>query len=644
MMVAEGPGPTWRSLGACLALGGVLALWIDLGDFHRRQTSDSLIPVLSSLYRWTPYYWDCNRIGMLVPLLAAPWQDPLTNLLLQAWLVLFATFAAFVLLPYYVLRNANAAFAGLLAAAFFFLLLSKDWSFYFTFGQPHYPLALALGLGALLLTAARPAGLQLVLAAALALLAHWVNAGTVLFLGPLVVLRWLLSGGRRGAREAVLALGVLGIGAAAGALLSRLLAPGLADPLRSGLLPPRCWPEAWAQLAAGTWAAVVAPRGSWYLALAGAAAVGLVVPALRRQAAGPVRAALVLAGAAAVYGLATGTLQWVEGNSFHCRYWLPAVFFLQAALAILVAGPPAALLRGPARRLAVAGSATGLLLGVALVFGPPSVARVRADLDQLPHDVPLPRRTADLLATRASHVVGPYAQVWVAVFHANLALHERGEARVVWGVSGRALPTWDIWGRFSPENLRVAVLPEHGAPDREAAAYRACCLPPLTAVERRPTLELFRPSEMVRHTRSKAGAGNLVALAWHSGFSSFPTVQGVDWRWGDASAKLDVCNFSDRAQTVTLEMRLTTASGRPARLCLDGDLFDDELCLAGPPQPYTRTVAVPPGRHVVAFGCDGPAVRVPGMSARFVFCVTHVRLTQEPSETSAVARAAAGVR
>jgi hypothetical protein len=118
----------------------------------------------------------------------------------------------------------------------------------------------------------------------------------------------------------------------------------------------------------------------------------------------------------------------------------------------------------------------------------------------------------------------------------------------------------------------------------------------------------------------------------------------VDWRWGAASAKLDVCNFSDRPQTITLDMRLSTASGRPARLCLDGDLFDDELCLAGPPQPYTRTVAVPPGRHVVAFGCDGPAVRVPGMSAKFVFCVTRVRLTEEPSEPAVMARAPAEVR
>jgi hypothetical protein len=607
-------------------LGGVLALWIDLGDFHRRQTSDSLLPVLASLYRWTPYYWDCNRIGMLVPLLASPVTDPLANLVLQSWLVLFATFAAILLLPCYVLRNSAAVLAGLVAAALFFLLLPKDWSFYFTFGQPHYPVALALGLGALLLAASDkpPSRTRLAGALVLAVLAHWVNAATASFLGPLVVLRWLLSGNRRrGGREMALGLGLLGVAATAGGLLPRLLAPGLADPMRSGLLPIGQWPTAWAQLAAGTWEAVVAPCGGWYLALAGAAALGLRVPTLRR-------AAFVLAGAAVVYGLATGTLRWVEGNAFHCRYWLPVVFLLQAALAILAVAPLAALLRGTMRHLVTLGCATALLGGVALTFGWPSLARVRADLDHLPHAMPLPQRTADVLATRASHVVGPYAQVWVAVFHANLALHELGQARVVWGVSGRALPTWDLWGRFTPENLRVAVLPEQGEPDREAAAYRQYCLPPLTAVQRRPTLELFRPTAIVRLYRSESGADGGVTLAWHSGFSGFPVVQGGDWLWGDASGKLDVVNSSDRPRTVTLDMHLSTASGRPARLFLDGTLFDDEVPLAGPPQPYVRTVVVPPGRHVVTFGCDGPAVRVPGVSAKFVFCVTHFQMTEEP--------------
>ena len=62
----------WPALLVCAAL----AIWIDLGDFHRWQCSDSLMPVLTSLYRWTPFYWGCNRIGMLVPLVARTQTAP----------------------------------------------------------------------------------------------------------------------------------------------------------------------------------------------------------------------------------------------------------------------------------------------------------------------------------------------------------------------------------------------------------------------------------------------------------------------------------------------------------------------------------------------------------------------------------------
>ena len=41
------------------------------------------MPVLVSLQRWTPFYWDQERYGMLIPALALPVRDPLLNLLLQ---------------------------------------------------------------------------------------------------------------------------------------------------------------------------------------------------------------------------------------------------------------------------------------------------------------------------------------------------------------------------------------------------------------------------------------------------------------------------------------------------------------------------------------------------------------------------------
>jgi hypothetical protein len=632
------------ALGACLVFGAILSIGIDLGDFHCRQTSDSLVPVLSSLYRWTPYYWECNRLGMFVPLLAMPFHNPLHNLLVQTWLVLFATFAAIFLLPAYLLRSFTLALSGVIGSSLFFLLLPKDWSFYFTFGQPAYPVALALGLAGLMrLTspAGRPSLSRVCQALVLSLLAHWVNLAATMFLGPLVILRGMGRPRHSGGRsiwpnaEAIYGFVVLLVGSAGGALLPRVLLHGTSDPVRMGILPPGQWLESWAKLASNTWAAVVMPHSGWYLALAISAVVSLHPAISQDRLWATLKPAMILVGAAAIFGLLAGTLNWVAMNGFHCRYWLPLVFFLQAALAILVTGPIAALLNGSARRAASLGAAAVLAGGLLLTFGTPSIARVRADLNRLPHDVPLAVQTADLLATRATHIIGSYAQVWVSVFHANLVLHEQGSSRIIWGVTGRSLPTWDLWGRFPPEDLRIAVLPEVGESDREARAYKKCFFPPLSVVEERPTLTLLRPSEIMELSSKKRRETAVVRYAWYQGFSGFPIVRGRHWLWGGSSGKLDLTNPSDHTCTVTLAMQLSTTSSRPARLFVDGGLFSDEVALSGPPQDYMRTLAVPPGRHIVSFACDGPAVPIPGMwGARFVFSVTDFRLIASLAPTS----------
>jgi len=50
------------------------AFFIDFGTFHRHHHSDSLIPVLESLYHWQIFFWSQDRFGMLVPLLATPFS------------------------------------------------------------------------------------------------------------------------------------------------------------------------------------------------------------------------------------------------------------------------------------------------------------------------------------------------------------------------------------------------------------------------------------------------------------------------------------------------------------------------------------------------------------------------------------------
>src|SRR5439155_20821710 len=81
-----------------LLLVGATAAWMNLASLHESEHADSLLPVLVSTQRWTPFFWGQDRFGMLIPLLAMPIRHPLANLLAQGWMMtaagLLAPFAA----------------------------------------------------------------------------------------------------------------------------------------------------------------------------------------------------------------------------------------------------------------------------------------------------------------------------------------------------------------------------------------------------------------------------------------------------------------------------------------------------------------------------------------------------------------------
>src|SRR5437870_5784088 len=113
-----------NSMLIMLTVCASIATWVNLGTLHRSHTGDSLIPILVSLYRWTPFYWEQDRIGMLIPLLARPFRSPLVNLLVQDGLTTWCGLMAMFLLPRYVLRDATWPVVGALAVGAFVALLA----------------------------------------------------------------------------------------------------------------------------------------------------------------------------------------------------------------------------------------------------------------------------------------------------------------------------------------------------------------------------------------------------------------------------------------------------------------------------------------------------------------------------------------
>jgi hypothetical protein len=489
----------WLLLGALVAAAALL----DLGGFHRLENGDSIVPVLVSLQRWTPFYWDQERFGMLVPLLALPVRDPLWNLLLQRGLMILAGLAAVVLLCRHLLAERDWPLTGAAAAATLLVLAPEPWRFEYLGNQP-YGLSLALTLAGLafaepMASGARRSRCRLAVGLLLVLLAHWVNPATGVLVGLLALARALEDrftepAEARGAiRDRFLVdAGLLAIGLASGQL-SIVLYPVLTgQPLRLavGFLPPGRWPSAWSEMVARAWG----EAGGWGPALLAGVALGAALTVLpssrsfRRDAL--VRAATLL-GAAAAYAAFVGALAWVAENHHHPRYLAPAAVLLHLAVISLLAEPLARAAR--ASRPAFAAALLALPLAALAVGGAPSLARVRADLDAVAG-----RLTEDVLAARCQLVAGDYWSVWPAVWHASLVARERGLCdaagdgpRRIWGVSHRSTPTALQWKGIPVASLRVCRV-RGEEPEREAERWlRAYHAWPVRVVEQRATVDVL---------------------------------------------------------------------------------------------------------------------------------------------------------
>jgi hypothetical protein len=537
----EGQEPV-PALWPVLLLCAIAAVWIDFGTIHRYHNADSLLPVLVSLYRWTLFYWEQDRMGMLVPLLALPFKNPFVNLLVQDGLVIFCGLATMCLVVRYVLPHTVWPVVGLLSIASFLVLVPPEYRFEFLVNQP-YGVSLALGLSGLIVAELRQVrwfpwwrhGTAVVLIC----LAHWVNVAVAIVLILLVTFRDVLSAqsaqGRiaqnwrklwswgirehqmmrvseqkpchgivsaicllpremisrvRRAANADVAVAILFVitGAVFGAVLTRLAPYGAT---RAGLLPLSAWPVAWKHLIMNTWIAL-AP-GQWVPTLAWAVGYSLLfccAPGVRQRASIALRAAMTLTAVAVTYCLLIGSLEWVRANQFWFRYLIPSVIFLQVVLMVIVVMPPCAVLGEKVSKGFYALSVPFLLLILSYTYGFPSLAAARSDIDRVAGV-----RTPDVLAAQATHIVGRYWEVWTTVFHANLVLYERGEGRVIWGVTVRSRPTESLWNLTALEKLCVAI-PLH---DQLAVGclqlYR---FPPLVLVEQRPTVSILRPEAAMR--------------------------------------------------------------------------------------------------------------------------------------------------
>jgi hypothetical protein len=523
--------PLWPFLLSCAGL----AVCIDLGTLHAGFYADTLLPVFTSLYRWTFFAWEQDRTGMLPSLLALPFHAPLVNLLVQNAFDVFCGLAAFFLLTRYVLRDGSYPIVAALGAAAFVAFPPIDYRYEF-FVNNYHSVWLALGLGGLILAEAPDSGSygwrRPLFALLLITAAHWVYCTAALYLGPLVVFRCLFGWRRQQAivstdstpatpalrrpgifrrwwqSELVVSLLLLSLGFLAGMGFREYRLRQVPPPnhiAQFDTLPPDQWWITLKGLVENTHR-YLAPS-IWPQVLIGLAAAGLlllVLPAVRRQAALPLRAAVAVLLAAGLVTCFMATRTWVQVNLCFFRYILPCAFFVQAALLTVAVAPLAAALSARARNILSSLTLLLVLAGIYHSYGVPSLQQVRINLGLDPHPllagrVPAllsPGRddivTEEVLRAHCTHIAGDYWKVFPALFRANQALYERGESRTIWGLTGRCQPTYDLWKSMPPEELCVAV-PVGDGPIADYF-FKLYGLPPLSVVERYSSVWILRPT------------------------------------------------------------------------------------------------------------------------------------------------------
>ena len=448
-----GFGRTRQARSRMAAVGAVVALaaWLDFSRLQEGHHADSLVPVLTGLTQWTPFFWGQDRFGMLIPLLALPVRDPERHLLLQGFLVISLSVWGLILLVRTLLpREYPWVLPAALLLVLLLLLAPIDQRFNILWVQP-YTLSLSLGLSAVNLLR-RSGALRLLGAGLLFFAAAWVNIGVGVVVAPLVVWRaGFIDTGRSGltrwrfifANGALLAL--------ASFCSARLSQAAFVPHTVFETLPAAAWPEAATELLRGAWTNPdIRVWVSVALGLATLGLVSLVSASVRSEARPALLAAVGLVLTAALPFAAVSTSSWVAGNGYALRYLISPLLLFEAGCCLLATLPLLALPLGP-RCVASWVGAGAVGLAVLIAVGPPSrQAVVRA------FESRWGTTAREVIAARATHVTGDYWKVWPTVFYATWLLGTPRRRDWPYGITDRSIATLKE-SRAVP-HPRVAVL------------------------------------------------------------------------------------------------------------------------------------------------------------------------------------------
>lgn len=442
----------------------LVAAFVIFGNYIRFQHSDNAVIAILSTSAWSPYLWEQNRYGMLLPLLTSWIHGPFTNFLVESFLNIAAGLSSIYLISVYLFlridlrayRDSRLGIPGLIAVLLLLISLPLGTLYdYFSLGQP-YGLSICLTVTGLLclfcaLSSQGDSQWNRVKISALnwtscilVLVGFWVAPTPFLIFAGMefgfLSMCALRSGSLKRPTEflkehsyEVFALAILLFSFLVNRLMLRASwdhhnyavflsprerLPSLITYSRVFMSKYITWPVIVSVLVAfaGIWIGVRRKRMDWVR-------IGI--------------ATLI----AVIFFVFVSELLWTKANLYYHTYPLPAVVLAYGIMGACISGAVAGWSKR--NRTLVAGLATFAIICVSIMrFQPRSPRRVRTIANDM-----FGRYSDAIIDHRCTYTIGNYWKVWIRLMMARQRLLERGGTDHIWGITYRAGNNEYLWRR-----------------------------------------------------------------------------------------------------------------------------------------------------------------------------------------------------